>query len=76
MREIAKNPVTITHVLVSGEQVRQTGLHQITDANRYSSLTKLLRITAYVLRFTRRSKEKTGLEFNAEEIRAAEELWI
>ena len=75
MKEIVKNPATITHVLVSGEQVRQTGLHQIIDANRYSSLTKLLRITAYVLRFARRSKEKRGPELNAEEIRSAEELW-
>lgn len=32
--------------MVSGEQVRQTGLHQIIDANRYSSLTKLLWVTA------------------------------
>ena len=76
MKEIAKNPANITHVLVSGEQVRQTGLHQIIDANRYSSLTKLLRITAYVLRFARRSREKRGPELNAEEIRSAEELWI
>ena len=36
----------------------------------------MLRVTAYVLRFTRRSKEKRGPELNAEEIRAAEELWI
>ena len=76
MKEIVKNPATITHVLVSGEQVRQIGLHQIIDANRYSSLTKLLHVTAYVLRFTRTSKEKRGPELNAEEIRAAEELWI
>ena len=68
MKEIVKNPATITHVLVSGEQVQQTGLHQIIDANHYSSLTKLLRVTAYVLRFTRRSKEKRGPELNAEEI--------
>ena len=66
MKEIGKNPATITRVLVSGEQVRQTGLHQIIDANRYSSLTKLLRVTAYVLRFTRRSKEKRGPELSAE----------
>ena len=76
MKEIMNNPATITHVLVSGEQVRQTGLHQIIDVNRYSNLTKLLRVTAYVLRFTRRSKQKRGPELKAEEIRAAEELWI
>ena len=49
MKETVKNPATITHVLVSGEQVRQTGLHEIIDANHYSTLTKLLQITAYVL---------------------------
>ena len=76
MKEIVKNPATITHVLVSGEQVRQTGLHQIIDADRYSSLTKLLPVTACVLHFTRRPKEKRGPELNAEEIQAAEELWI
>ena len=68
MKEIVKNPAIITHVLVSGEQVRQAGLHQVIDADRYSSLTKLLRVTAYVLQFTRRPKEKRGHELNAEEI--------
>lgn len=75
MKEIMKNPATVTH-LISGEQVRQTGLHQIIDANRYSSLTKLLRITAYVLRFARRSKEKRGPDLNAEQMWYAEELRI
>ena len=65
MKEIVKNPASVTHVLVSGEQVQETGLHQIIDANNYSSLTKLLRVTSYVLQFTRRSKEKKCPELNA-----------
>ena len=64
-KEVVKNP---TLALVSGEQVRQTGLHQIIDAKRYSSLTKLLRVTAYVLRFAKRSKEKRGSELNTEQM--------
>ena len=55
MKQIVKNPAAITHVLVSGEQVQQPGLHQIIDGNCYSSLTKLSWVTAYILRFTRRS---------------------
>lgn len=76
MKEIVKNPATTRHVMTTSAQVRQTSVHQIIDANCYSSLKKLLRITAYVLQFARRSKEKRSLELNAEEIRSAEELWI
>lgn len=75
MNELLKNPPTTTHVLAASAQVQQASAHQIVDANRYSSYKKLLRITAYVLRFVRRSTERS-LELNAEEIRSAEELWI
>ena len=51
-------------------------VHQVTDANRYSSWKKLLRITAYVLRFVRRMKVEGSLELDSEEVQHAEQLWI
>ena len=50
------------------------GVHQIIDVNRYSSWKKLLRVTAYVQRFIRRSRKDKSLELCAEEVRSAEEL--
>ncbi|XP_064459094.1 uncharacterized protein LOC135369435 [Ornithodoros turicata] len=50
----------------------------IMNADRYSSLHKLLRVTAWVLRFlhnTTHPSQKTGV-LTAEEISAAEEYWI
>ena len=54
----------------------QIGVHQIIDVNRYSSWKKLLRVTSYVLRFTRRSRKDKSLELYAEEFRSVEEVWI
>ena len=74
--EIIQNPATTTHALISSTQMTKIGVHQIIDVNRYSSWKKLLRVTAYVLRFIRRSRKDNGLELCAEEVRSAEELWI
>ena len=67
-KEIIQNPATTTHALSSSTQVTQIGVHQIVDVNRYSSWKKLLRVTAYVLRFTRRSRKDKSLELRAEEV--------
>ncbi|XP_064464333.1 uncharacterized protein LOC135375586 [Ornithodoros turicata] len=52
---------------------------RVMNADRYSSLHKLLRVTAWALRFlhnsTHPSQNKTGV-LTAEEISAAEEYWI
>ena len=64
------------HVLTTSAQVSQPNVHQVIDANRYSSWKRLLRVTAYVLWFVRRSPTKRGLELDAEEMQSAEELWI
>lgn len=56
LKEIVQNPATTTHALITSTQVQQIGVHQTMDANRYSSWKKLLQITAYILRFTRRSR--------------------
>ncbi|XP_044171536.1 uncharacterized protein LOC122955864 [Acropora millepora] len=75
-KEIIQNPATTTHTLISSTQVTKVGVHQIIDVNRYSSWKKLLRVTAYVLRFIGTSRKDKGLELCAEEVRSAEELWI
>ena len=55
----------------------KTGLLGI-DSSRYSSLTKLLRITSLVLRFINKLKNKVSPNgpINTAEINHAEELWI
>ncbi|XP_070537448.1 uncharacterized protein [Ptychodera flava] len=56
------------------------GIHKLIDANRYSSLRKLLHVTAYVLKFTsklRGSKTPMGNpNISVQDIRDAEALWI
>ena len=75
-KEIIQNPATTTHALISSAQVTKIGVHQVIAVSRYSSWKKLLRVTAYVPRFIRRSRKDNGLELCAEEVRSAEELWI
>ncbi|XP_070541647.1 uncharacterized protein [Ptychodera flava] len=56
-----------------------TGITKIIDVNRYSSLTRLRRITALVLRFVgnlRNPNNRVTGEITAREIKAAEKLWI
>ena len=76
MKEIIKSPTPTTHVVTTIAQVGQTGIHHVIDASHYSSFKKLLRVTAYVLRFTKGSVYPKGSELTAEELRYAEELWI
>ena len=76
LKEIVKNSAATTHVLVTRAKVCHSGLYQIIDINRYSSWEKLLRVTAYVLRLTRRSRIRKSLDLKVEEIQFAEELWI
>ncbi|XP_070541423.1 uncharacterized protein [Ptychodera flava] len=57
----------------------QIGIQHVVDANRYSSLTKLLRVSAIVLRFVSNLKKpkdrKTGY-LTARELQRAENKWI
>ena len=61
------------------DNAQTSGIQHVVDANRYSSLTKLLRVTALVLRFVSnllgRDPRKSGL-LTADEIQRAETLWI
>ena len=90
LQEVTKNPVSVTHSLVTAESEGQSvDLSQVIDIERYSSVTRLLRITAYILRFVRNAKERVSnretrktprepprKELNAQELNEAELLWI
>ena len=60
----------------------KSGVHSIIEIERYSSLRKLLRVTAYVKRFIENIKrKKAGVEMKVgrievDEIRKAEMIWI
>jgi hypothetical protein len=53
IKEIVKNPQTVTHSFATTDNHRAstTRLDKIIHCNSYSTLTRLLRVTAYVLRF-------------------------
>ena len=60
----------------------KSGVHSVIEIERYSSLRKLLRVTAYVKRFIENMKRKrVGVEMKVgrievDEIRQAEMIWI
>ena len=62
--------------MITTSQLQLIGVHQIIDATRYGSWKKLLRVTAYTLRFIQRANVNRSMELKAEEIRSTEELWI
>ena len=84
MTELVRGPLHITHALVNTQE-RSTLVNfpAIIDPKNYSSLTRLLRISAYVLRFINklksnlsRSASKPVKELSASEINEAETYWI
>lgn len=52
------------------------GISKIIDLDRYSSLDKLLRVTAYVLRFIERSRPQSRAQSLSSLVLKAETLWI
>jgi hypothetical protein len=87
--EVVKHPVKQTHALASTaprtiekDDVSNVNLEAIIDCNRYSSKTKLLRVTALVLKFVKhlkreeRARMKEPVEINAKELLDAEMLWL
>ncbi|XP_052799095.1 uncharacterized protein LOC128230691 [Mya arenaria] len=66
----------------SSESSRNTiaGIHTIIDVTRYSSLGKLLRVTAYVLRFAQNCRLEVSARrlehLTASELKETEELWL
>ena len=89
LREAVKQPPTIVRSLLANElKLRAVSdLSKIIDMERYSSLRKLLRVTAYVLRFIntiKKSRENkrpmhdlaVSEQLTIEEMKEAELLWI
>ena len=78
--EMVKRPPEVIHVLTTKEaDLDEIDIAKVIDVKRYSKLTRLLRVTAYVLRFMRIVKgrsQTTMSELNANEINEAEILWI
>ena len=62
--------------------MQETGIHKVMDISRFSTLNRLLRVTAIVMRFIRNLKSKVKREeiktgkINVQEIQNAEKSWI
>ena len=71
LAELVKNPPEVTHVLTtSRDHLTQINLSQIINCDRFSTLDRLLRVTAYVLKFVRNIKKRLCKEasVNKEEV--------
>ena len=85
LQEAVKNPAVVTHSLVNNatDQSTDKKIDQVIDVKRFSSLTKLLRVTALVVKFVNqlkkmrnRTKTEERKEVIAEDLKEAEILWI
>ena len=90
LQEVVKKHVSVTHSLVTADSEDQSvNLSQVIDIEQYSSVTRLLHITAYVLQFIRNAKKRVSdratrkgpreplrKELNAQELNQAEILWL
>ena len=73
-KNVATSLLTNTYVKATDQ-----GLSKLVQAERYGSYQKLLNVTAYILRFIRncsRKEDRLVGELSADEISAAEILWI
>ena len=69
----------VTHSLLTPKSSPSANLEQLISCKNYGTLPRLLRVTAYVIRFTRLLKERggsTSSSLEPEEIAEAERLWI
>lgn len=86
LQEAVKNPTAVTHSLVknSTDQSTEKKIDQVIDVKRFSDKTKLLRVTALVIKFVNKLKNKMRNVSKAEErreiivqdLKEAEILWI
>ncbi|XP_046844771.1 uncharacterized protein LOC124438641 [Xenia sp. Carnegie-2017] len=79
--EIIRNPLLITHsfTLTSLPDRNCIHLEKIIEQDRYGTKNKLLRVTAQILRFIKKSRKQlcsVTSELNANELLEAENLWI
>lgn len=87
LKKGAKNTANVIHSLVNSSANEPTiqQVDNLIDIKRFSRLTKLLRVTALVLKFVNKlknsvqnkSKSESGTEIlTAQDLTNAEELWI
>ena len=85
LQEAVKNNPSVTYSLVNTVAVEpKMKIYQVIDINRISNLTKLLRVTALVLQFVRKLKNKVRgkkrtenwKSLGASDLNEAEKLWI
>ena len=84
-REAIKKEQVVTHSMVNTENKDPVdrGIDKIIDIERYSNITSLLRVTAYVIRFINNLKKRTQgksrgdlNELTADELKNSDTLWI
>ena len=85
LQEAVKNNPSITYFLVNTVAVEpKMKIDQVLDINQISTLTKLLRVTALVLQFVRKFKNKVRdgkktenwKSLGASDLNEAEKMWI
>ena len=81
--ETVKTPSTVSHVFVTSisDPGALSKLDQIIDPHRFSTLIKLLRVTAFVFRFINQvqlpqQSAPKALELSAVELTNAKQIWI
>ena len=81
-QELVKNPSELTHVLAVNSK-STPNLEAIIDCSRYSSLTRLLRVTAFVFQFVRGFRQlnldgpvSPNIHLVAEDLQYAELSWV
>ena len=76
-KEEKKKEAKVKEKVVLLSKAEEVDLDEIIDPTRYSTLTKLLRITALCLKFIDRLKKKmVELDISAEDIEKAKDMWI
>ena len=71
--------IETTTLMVKANVIATSGVHQVIDINNFSKLTRLLRVTAYVLRFVnnlRKLPQQSNGPLTAVELFLAQKLWI
>jgi len=78
--ELVRNPPLVMHALVSAADEHPIcTVSDVIDITRYSSRIKVLRVTAWVLKFVCKFKSKEGnldMKLEARDLREAEHVWI
>ena len=88
MTESFRTPESLTEekksstVLLTGEETTMTGIAEVIDVNNYSTLQRLVRVTAWIRRFIDNAKasaiqeEKRAGRLGVDELKCAESEWM